>query len=627
MSCSPPSGSGFPVGQTTVTCSATDHSNNTGQASFTVTVHDVTAPQLTVPADQTVGATSPAGAVVSYSAQATDNVDGAIMPVCAPRREARSRRRPRRWSRARATDAAHNETTQDVPRHRQRLRAGADACQRHRRRGEQPERRGRHVHAAVRHRHRRRWPRGHLRTALGHHVPARRDDSQLPRDELVEPDVDVQLRRARARHDAARAAGSRSVLVTSDSPVSGDRPIRWQVPRPPRDGSCRPISAVRSNAPPVFQFGKTTVTFTATDASGNRSTASGTVEVIKSHAPTPTPVVTPGTTPPDRTPPGQRPQASRSACRGVLRCCSGALRPATSIMSRSSARPEWEEGLDGLQRNSVEVHRPPSDARSRLPVPRGRGRQDGQPVNRRRRACARRRRSRSTGRSPTSASPLRSYCTGRRRATQRSTTSSSSAGRRRCCPRGRRLRSSSSTRSGRTAASRSTSCRAGIRGSCGPRAAPASPPKYQSLEGFNQLRGGGRVTRRLRIRLLAGAALAAALSAGQVCAFALAGGSASPADTTTATTVTTVVAPTTTAPPVTPDAPPHVQEDQAQAEDRSPTTTTQTRTAPAKDAEHAVDSHDDQHDATSVASHHEAAGCDGQHDSGRRRDPESRPRR
>ena len=76
VSCSPPSGSGFPVGQTTVTCSATDNSNNTGQASFTVTVHDVTAPQLTVPADQTVGATSPAGAAVSYSVQATDNVDG-----------------------------------------------------------------------------------------------------------------------------------------------------------------------------------------------------------------------------------------------------------------------------------------------------------------------------------------------------------------------------------------------------------------------------------------------------------------------------------------------------------------------------------------------------------------------
>ena len=57
------------------------------------------------------------------------------------------------------------------------------------------------------------------------------------------------------------------------------------------------------------------------------------------------------------------------------------------------------------------------------------------------------------------------------------------------------------------------------------------------------------------MRLLAGAALAAALSAGQVCAFALAGGSASPADTTTAP-VTTVVAPTTTAPSVTPDAPP-----------------------------------------------------------------------
>ncbi len=38
--CSPPSGSTFPIGVTTVTCSATDASNNTGTASFTVTVEN-----------------------------------------------------------------------------------------------------------------------------------------------------------------------------------------------------------------------------------------------------------------------------------------------------------------------------------------------------------------------------------------------------------------------------------------------------------------------------------------------------------------------------------------------------------------------------------------------------------
>ncbi len=86
------------------------------------------------------------------------------------------------------------------------------------------------------------------------------------------------------------------------------------------------------------------------------------------------------------------------------------------------------------------------------------------------------------------------------------------------------------------------------------------------------------MTRRLRIRLLAGVGLAAALSAGQVCAFAFAGGSTSPTDTVTTTApVTTVVAPTTTAPSVTPDAPPPPKKPKPK-----PTTTNQTHTAPAK---------------------------------------------
>ena len=74
----------FPVGTTTVTCTATDSSHNTGSNSFTVTVNDVTPPVVTVPGPQTVGATSASGAVVTFSAQATDNVDG-VRPVnCSP---------------------------------------------------------------------------------------------------------------------------------------------------------------------------------------------------------------------------------------------------------------------------------------------------------------------------------------------------------------------------------------------------------------------------------------------------------------------------------------------------------------------------------------------------------------
>jgi hypothetical protein len=82
--CTPASGSTFPFGETIVTCTATDSSGNEGSASFTVTVRDRTAPLLTVPADITVAATGASGAVVTFSASATDLVDGSITPVCVP---------------------------------------------------------------------------------------------------------------------------------------------------------------------------------------------------------------------------------------------------------------------------------------------------------------------------------------------------------------------------------------------------------------------------------------------------------------------------------------------------------------------------------------------------------------
>ncbi len=74
-SCLPTSGSVFPVGVTTVNCTASDAAGNAGRASFTVTVtlEDTTPPDLTVPANRTVEATGPAGAVVDYIATATDN--------------------------------------------------------------------------------------------------------------------------------------------------------------------------------------------------------------------------------------------------------------------------------------------------------------------------------------------------------------------------------------------------------------------------------------------------------------------------------------------------------------------------------------------------------------------------
>ncbi len=82
--CSPASGSAFALGTTMVACSATDGSGNLGSSSFKVTVQDTSAPVLALPADQTVEATSGSGATATYTASASDLVDGAIAPSCTP---------------------------------------------------------------------------------------------------------------------------------------------------------------------------------------------------------------------------------------------------------------------------------------------------------------------------------------------------------------------------------------------------------------------------------------------------------------------------------------------------------------------------------------------------------------
>jgi|GEM_PF-1311810 len=74
----------FPVGVTTVTCTATDSRGNVGTATFTVTVTDTTRPVLTV-VDQTAEATAPGGAIVEFTGlSATDTVDGTVPVVCSP---------------------------------------------------------------------------------------------------------------------------------------------------------------------------------------------------------------------------------------------------------------------------------------------------------------------------------------------------------------------------------------------------------------------------------------------------------------------------------------------------------------------------------------------------------------
>jgi CSLREA domain-containing protein len=82
--CLPSSGGTFPLGTTKVTCKVQDKAGNPNPAlegAFNITVQDTTKPSLTV-ADQTAEATSASGAVVNFTATATDLVDGAITPVC-----------------------------------------------------------------------------------------------------------------------------------------------------------------------------------------------------------------------------------------------------------------------------------------------------------------------------------------------------------------------------------------------------------------------------------------------------------------------------------------------------------------------------------------------------------------
>ena len=84
--CAPASGSTFPLGNTVVTCGATDaHGNVATPATFTVSVLDTQPPVIgNLPADQTLEATSAAGASYVFAPTAFDVVAGAVAVTCAP---------------------------------------------------------------------------------------------------------------------------------------------------------------------------------------------------------------------------------------------------------------------------------------------------------------------------------------------------------------------------------------------------------------------------------------------------------------------------------------------------------------------------------------------------------------
>ncbi|XP_071817396.1 uncharacterized protein [Apostichopus japonicus] len=82
--CNATSGSEFPVGVTTVTCSCEDLSQNTDECSFTVTVKDVTDPTASCPNDTDTDARLQEGtaARVDFVASCSDNIDTGIQAAC-----------------------------------------------------------------------------------------------------------------------------------------------------------------------------------------------------------------------------------------------------------------------------------------------------------------------------------------------------------------------------------------------------------------------------------------------------------------------------------------------------------------------------------------------------------------
>jgi hypothetical protein len=87
IDCNPPSGSTFPIGTTTVICTARDSGGLSSQSTFTVTVGDTTAPSFTSRVqDITVqAAVGQSGATVTYATPtAYDIVDGPVTVSCSP---------------------------------------------------------------------------------------------------------------------------------------------------------------------------------------------------------------------------------------------------------------------------------------------------------------------------------------------------------------------------------------------------------------------------------------------------------------------------------------------------------------------------------------------------------------
>lgn len=84
VACTPASGSAFPIGETTVNCTAEDTAGNKSAGSFVVHVIDPFAPTLSVPASFAINAPDSQGATVTFTATSTDNADPDPTVTCTP---------------------------------------------------------------------------------------------------------------------------------------------------------------------------------------------------------------------------------------------------------------------------------------------------------------------------------------------------------------------------------------------------------------------------------------------------------------------------------------------------------------------------------------------------------------
>ena len=84
VSCDATSGETFPLGTTTVTCTASDRFGDRAEGTFTVTVDDTTPPALDGLFDLTVQEDGSGSAVVEFKPTAVDLVDGDVDVSCSP---------------------------------------------------------------------------------------------------------------------------------------------------------------------------------------------------------------------------------------------------------------------------------------------------------------------------------------------------------------------------------------------------------------------------------------------------------------------------------------------------------------------------------------------------------------